>query len=163
MESKIRSTKSETRNKKGKLKILISKHLKTREKLSLEGFGFWELRFWNCFVFRYSDFGFFPRSFWISGFLIWVFWFVWDFELRNSDFNSGTSWRKKLSWIRSVERSFGKNLWVQSPANRELYGILWQSCWFCSLHVGSTHRQPLRNHDNSLWLRRPAWDLPWTK
>ncbi len=32
--------KFETRNKKGKLKILISKHLKTREKFSLEGFGF---------------------------------------------------------------------------------------------------------------------------
>ncbi len=30
--------------------------LKIREKFSLEGFGFWELRFWNCFVFRYSNF-----------------------------------------------------------------------------------------------------------
>jgi len=33
----IRDTKSETN---GKLKILISKHLKTREKFSLEGFEF---------------------------------------------------------------------------------------------------------------------------
>jgi len=40
MKSKIRSTNFETRNKKGKLKILNSKDLKTREKFSLEGFGF---------------------------------------------------------------------------------------------------------------------------
>ena len=61
------NSKHEFRNskQKGKLKILISKHLKTRQKFSLEGFGFWELRFWNCFVFRYSDFGVFPRWFWI--------------------------------------------------------------------------------------------------
>ncbi len=31
---------SEIRNKKGKLKILISKHLKTQGKFLLEGFGF---------------------------------------------------------------------------------------------------------------------------
>jgi len=40
MKSKIRSTNFETRNKKGKLKILNAKDLKTREKFSLEGFGF---------------------------------------------------------------------------------------------------------------------------
>jgi hypothetical protein len=38
--NKVANSKSETRNKNGKLKILISKHLKTWEKFSLEGFGF---------------------------------------------------------------------------------------------------------------------------
>jgi len=39
MKLQIPKSKSEIQNKMGKLKILISKHLKTREKFSLEGFG----------------------------------------------------------------------------------------------------------------------------
>jgi len=37
---KVQNSKSEIQNKKGKLKILNSKHLTTREKFSLEGLGF---------------------------------------------------------------------------------------------------------------------------
>jgi len=38
--SEIKNSKLKIRNKKGKLKILNSKHLKTRDKFTLEGFGF---------------------------------------------------------------------------------------------------------------------------
>jgi hypothetical protein len=59
--NKITNSKLEIRNKKEKLKILISKHLKTRGKFSSEGFGFRVFGF-DCSVclgFRASDLGFY--------------------------------------------------------------------------------------------------------